>query len=331
LVRPLNFNSHSAHTNGVAARALHERACGYPANFFLDGDTHRRDADCARLESELQRAVERDEFEVYYQPVVALATGRLKGFEALVRWRHAERGILPPSEFIQLAERTRIINDIGGWVLFEACRQMSEWRELMPASRLALSVGVNISARQLARVGLVELIERTLEQTNLPPRCLKLEINETALVRGDRSAFAALKRLRSLGVRLAVDDFGAGLSSLRQLRRLPFDTLKIDRSLVSRTGRCGEGAQSANADAAIALASSLGLTVVAKRVETDEQREHLGALGCLYAQGFLYSKPVDAETTLALVRRDLRSYDAHGPTPRDDDRSLSRLTQILAA
>ncbi|HYH87449.1 MAG TPA: EAL domain-containing protein [Pyrinomonadaceae bacterium] len=328
-MRPLNFNSHVAQTNGVVAGALHGRARNYPANFLLDNDARERAADCARLESELRRAVERDELEVYYQPVVALATGRLKGFEALVRWRHAGRGILPPSEFIPLAERTRIINDIGGWVLFEACRQMSEWRELLPASRVALSVGVNISVGQLARAGLVELIERTLEETNLPPRCLKLEINESALARGGCAAFDALTRLRSLGVRLAVDDFGTGLSSLRQLRCLPFDTLKIDRSLVSRAGVRVEDAQGASA--AVALASSLGLTVVAKRVETDEQRERLGALGCEYAQGFLYSKPVDAETTLALVRRDLRTQYTHGLAPRDADRSLSRLTQVLAA
>jgi EAL domain-containing protein (putative c-di-GMP-specific phosphodiesterase class I) len=329
-MRTLNFNSHVAQTNGVVARALHEHACGYPANFFLAGDARKRAADCARLESELQLAVKRDELEVYYQPVVALATGRLKGFEALVRWRHAERGILPSSEFIPLAERTRIIDDIGGWVLFEACRQMSEWRELLPASRVALSVGINISAAQLTRPAFVELVTRTLEETNLPPQSLKLEINESALARGDRATFAALTRLRSLGIRLAFDDFGAGLSSLRQLRRIPFDMLKIDRSLVSRMGRRrGEDAQGASA--AVALASKLGLTVVATHVETDEQRERLGALGCEYAQGFLYSKPVDAETTLALVRRDLRSPGTHGLARRDADRSLSRLTQILAA
>jgi EAL domain-containing protein (putative c-di-GMP-specific phosphodiesterase class I) len=328
-MRTLNFNSHVAQTDGVVARALHEHACGYPANFFLDGDARKRAADSARLESELQLAVKRDELEVYYQPVVALATGRLKGFEALVRWRHAERGILPPSKFIPLAERTRIIDDIGGWVLFEACRQMSEWREMLPASRVAFSVGVNISAAQLTRPAFVELVTRTLEETNLPPQSLKLEINESALARGDRAAFAALTRLRSLGILLAFDDFGAGLSSLLQLRRLPFDMLKIDRSLVSRVGRRGENAQGASA--AVALASKLGLTVVATHVETDEQRERLGALGCEYAQGFLYSKPVDAETTLALVRRDLRSPGAHGLARRDADRSLSRLTQILAA
>jgi EAL domain-containing protein (putative c-di-GMP-specific phosphodiesterase class I) len=294
-----------------------KRAFEHPANFLHDADARSRAAARLSLESDLRHAIERRELEVFYQPVVALATGKLAGLEALVRWRHAVRGTLAPPEFIALAEETRLINDIGGWVLFEACRQIAEWRELLPASRFALSVGVNLSVRQLARPGLVERVAQTLDETNLPPQCLKLEITESA-VTGD--AVAALTRLRSLGVRLALDDFGTGLASPRQLRRLPFDTLKIDRSLISRVDARGEDTEAVRA--AIALASNLGLTVVAEGVETDAQRQRLGALGCDYAQGFLYSKPADAETTLGFIRRDFR---------HTDDRSLSRLTQILAA
>lgn len=330
-MRPLNFYSQGAYTAGAVEGALYKRAFDRPANFLPDSKSRERPSARAALENDLRRAIERRELEVYYQPVVALSTGRLAGFEALVRWHHAELGMLPASEFIPMAERTRIIKDIGGWALFEACRQMAEWRDLLPtpASPAAFSVGVNISARQLARPGLVELVARTLDETTLPPRCLEVEVNESVLTRNEGAAVAALTRLRSLGVRIAVDDFRMGIASASRLRRMPFDTLKIDRSLISRVGGRGDAAR--DVGAAVALASDLGLTVVAAGVETDAQRERLGALGCEYAQGFLYSKPADAETTLGFIRRNSRAGDAHGPAPYADDRSLSRLTQILAA
>src|SRR3712207_2215 len=171
-----------------------------------------------RLENDLRRAVEHREFEVYYQPVITLSTGKLSGFEALVRWRHPERGIVSPAVFVPLAEETRLITEIGAWVLGEACRQMSEWRELIPA-QLHLTVSVNLSSKQLTQPGLPELVRRTLRETNLPPHCLKLEITESAVMDNAEGAASLLAQLRALGIQLSIDDFGTGYSSLSYLHR----------------------------------------------------------------------------------------------------------------
>jgi EAL domain-containing protein (putative c-di-GMP-specific phosphodiesterase class I) len=288
-----------------------------------------------KLEDELRRAVSVGEFEVYYQPVVALCDGGLAGFEALARWRHPRRGVLATSEFIRVAEETRLIADIGAWVLFESCRQVSEWRELLRPDE-ALNISVNVSASQLACAGFVERVGWTLSETKLPPRCLKLEINEGALKTNERALADSLARLRALGVRLTLDDFGTGFSSPNRLRRLHFDTLKIDRTLVARARAHDREARAVRDDAcavgeALALASRLRMTAVAEGVETDEQRARLVALGCEYAQGFLYSEPVAAEDALALIRRNSRTNAARDFNSHAADRSLSRLTQILAA
>lgn len=318
-MQTLNFKDKEGQTAGADACALIKRARIRPANFSNTGTSAT-----ARvlLANELRGAIERREIEVYYQPIVALADGKLAGLEALARWRHAGRGILASSEFIALAEQTHIVHEIGGWVLSEACRQLAEWRELLPASHTPFHVSVNLSFAQLVRPGFVKRIARMLEAARLPPQYLNLEIKESAISRGAGLAAVMLTQLRALGVRLAIDDFGKGFSSPHQLRCLAFDTLKIDRSIV---GRLGEDVRAVRS--AVALASNLGMTVVAGGVETDAQRERLGALGCAHAQGFLYAKPSDAETTLGLVRKSFPSSYARS----DHDRSLARLTQIFTA
>jgi EAL domain-containing protein (putative c-di-GMP-specific phosphodiesterase class I) len=281
-----------------------------------------------QLESELRRAAVRGEFEVYYQPVVALGDGGLVDFEALVRWRHPSRGTLAASEFIRAAEETRLIEEIGACVLYESCRQLSEWREFLPA-HAPQCVSVNLSAVQLAQTDFVERVSRTLCETNLPPHCLKLEIRESELKTDDRAFRLTLASLRSLGVRLAIDDFGARFSSPNRLLRLPFDTLKLDRALVKRA--CEHTREAETFGATLTLAARLGMTVVAEGVEQDDEHARLASLGCRYAQGFLYSKPFDAEDALSFMRRAQRATHTQGQHSYTTDRSLSRLTQILAA
>lgn len=303
----------------------------------------------SQLELELRRAVAAGEFDVYYQPVVSLADGGLAAFESLARWRHPARGPLAASEFFAVAEQTRLIDEIGAWVLYESCRQLGEWRELLQ-SDAPPCVSVNVNARQLARPGFVERLRQTLSETNLPARCLKLEINERALTTNTETpttdpdalttntdAFInALARLRALGVRLAIDDLGtdfhssgAVFPSASPFRRLSFDALKIDRALTNRACACAREARALAG--AVALASHVGASVVAKGVETDEQHARLAALGCTHAQGFLYSAPVAAEDALALIRRAARATRAPNFQTRPADRSLSRLTQVLVA
>jgi EAL domain-containing protein (putative c-di-GMP-specific phosphodiesterase class I) len=292
-------------------------------------DPRERTARAAVLSrEELRRAFERREFEVYYQPVVALSTGRLSGFEALARWRHPVRGVVGPSEFIPLAEEARLLTEIGGWVLEEACRQTCEWRELIP-SQQHLTVGVNLSFGQLARPDLVGRVRRTLRETGLPPDCLKLEVSESDVASNADAAAPVLMRLRALGVRLSIDDFGTGLASPSYLRRIPVDTLKVDRPHVALTADGGDGGETVRA--AVALASALGAELVAEGVEAPEQHARLEALGCEYAQGFLYSEPVDAESALSLIRVGVRTPRSLALAREEADRSLFRLAQVLAA
>jgi EAL domain-containing protein (putative c-di-GMP-specific phosphodiesterase class I) len=231
-----------------------------------------------------------------------------------------------PAEFVPLAEETRIISDIGEFVLREACRQLSEWRELLPAHQ-SLTVSVNLSSKQLTKPGLVETVRQTLRETGLPPQCLKLEITESAVMDNAESAATLLTQLRSLGLQLSIDDFGTGYSSLSYLHRFPVDTLKIDRSFVSRMGEGGENSEIVRT--IVTLASNLGMAVIAEGVETEEQHARLEALTCEYGQGYLYSKPVDAELALSLIRRNHTAPLSPNAPPADN--SLARLSQILAA
>ncbi len=251
-----------------------------------------------KLEADLRRAVERQEFCLHYQPIVALESGKLAGFEALVRWQHPEGQMISPADFIPIAEETSLIIPLGEWVLQEATRQMRAWQEEFSLSQ-ALTISVNLSSKQFADDALLEKILRVLAETGLAPHCLKLELTESVVMEKIETTSAMLKQLRQLGIQLSIDDFGTGYSSLSYLARLPLDTLKIDRSFIHQMGDNEENAEVVKA--IILLARALGLEVVAEGVETPDQLRQLQMLHCGHAQGYLFSRPVEAAVAAKLI------------------------------
>ncbi len=244
-----------------------------------------------QLETDLRRAIERNEFQVNYQPIVSLRTQRISGFEALLRWQHPTRGWIPPSEFIPVAEETGLIIPIGWWIMRESCRQTQAWQQQFANSK-SLTINVNLSGKQFSSV-LAQQISKILQETGLNPHQLKLEITESLLMENAETAVETLTELQKLGVQLAIDDFGTGYSSLSYLHRFPIDTLKVDRSFIQKIDSDGE--QLAIVRTIITLAWNLGMEVVAEGVETAKQVAQLKALRCEYAQGYLFAKPLTPE------------------------------------
>ena len=250
------------------------------------------------LESALRLGLARDELVLHFQPKVDVASGRTLGLEALVRWMHPTRGLVPPADFIPLAEERGLIVPLGHWVIRAACRQIRDWRD---AGLEAPPVAVNLSARQFAEEGLVAGIHATMVQFGVTPADLEVELTESVLMADPERANEVLRELHQLGVRIAIDDFGTGYSSLSYLKRFPAETVKIDRSFIS--GLPGDVDDAAITQAVIAMAHSLGLNVVAEGVETSEQMNALRQLGCDEAQGYLLGRPVaGAEIALQLAR-----------------------------
>ncbi len=245
---------------------------------------HAKALNLLNLERELRQAIQRQEFQVHYQSIVSLATNRISGFEALVRWQHPQRGLISPAEFLPVAEETGLILPIGWWVLEQACRQAVQWQAEL-ALTPPLTVSVNLSNRQFAQPDMVAQVEAVLQATGLDPRCLKLEITEGVIVEDVELAIAALVKLRELQVQLYIDDFGTGFSSLSRLRRLPIDALKIDRSFIGDR----EGFEIVRA--IVTLAHNLGMDAIAEGVETAQQVEQLQSLQCEYAQGYFFGRP----------------------------------------
>ena len=268
----------------------------------FDADMRAKVMARLQLETDLRHALERGEFRNFYQPIVALASGEIAGFEALLRWQHPTRGLLAPIEFIPVAEETGLIRELGWWNLREACRQISIWR----ASFMAhphLTISVNLSAKQFLQPNLVEDIRKLLAELQVPPEALKLEITESTVMADPSGAVEMLAKIKSLGIHLAIDDFGTGYSSLSYLHRFPLDTLKIDRSFISGMGDDGEGMEIART--IMPMANNLRLDVVAEGVETVQQFALLKKLHCKYGQGFYFSMPLSAEGTAALLAGDL--------------------------
>lgn len=248
---------------------------------------------------DLRQALDKRQFVMYYQPEVELATRQVVGLEALIRWQHPERGIVPPMDFIPVAEETGLILPIGDWGLSEACRQIQAWCREDPGHE-APRVCVNLSARQFAREGLADHVEALLRQSGVSSRHLGLEMTESSLISETGTALEVLCSLRRLGVSLLMDDFGTGYSSLNHLHSLPFDVLKIDRSFVMRMT---EGEQPFQIVRTIVeLARVLGMDVVAEGIETREQFEMLRRLGCRYGQGYLFSRPVPASVISKMLK-----------------------------
>jgi len=281
----------------------------------FDKERYGPQLDVANLGRDLEKAVERQELLLNYQPIVSLETGTLYGFEALVRWRHPQLGLILPADFIPIAEQTGSIINIGNWVLREACVQLKRWQERFPLHS-SLAVTVNLSSKQFMHRDLVDQVIGTLQDTRLNPRSLKLEITESVVMENIGTATILLQQLRALGIELAVDDFGTGYSSLSYLHRLPLNSLKIDKSFVK--GMVDKRDHAEIVKTILTLARSLGIRVVAEGVETLEQLVELRRLKCDAGQGFLFSKPVDVKTVDALLavksqwQATIASLDSYG-------------------
>jgi diguanylate cyclase (GGDEF)-like protein len=320
LSQPFVLDKNSAFATASIGIALSSSGYDRPEDILRDADTamyrakengkaryevfdhgmHARAVSRLQLESDLRQAVEQKEFCVYYQPIVSLQTGRLNGFEALVRWNHPRRGLVQPADFIPVAEETGLIVPIGQWVLNEACAHVRQWQIDSPTHR-SLSLSVNLSARQVAQPDLLERIKEALEASKLSPHCLKLEITESVVMENAEAAALMFKQLRALGVQLSIDDFGTGYSSLSYLHRFPLNYLKIDRSFVMRLTTENDNAIVRTIST---LARNLGMEVIAEGIETEEQYQQLRMLGCEYGQGFLFSRPVDSSDVPHLLTQD---------------------------
>ncbi|MFM9913419.1 MAG: EAL domain-containing protein [Methylophilaceae bacterium] len=272
---------------------------------FYSSDLSENAVERFNMESQLRRALERNQFEVYYQPQVSLKTRRIIGAEALVRWRHPELGLVPPSKFIPVAEEAGLVVQIGEWVLRESARQMTEWIE----QGLELqSVSVNVSGVQVQRSNFADTVYGILVETGCDPTLLELEITESVVMNNTEYVISVFERIKEPGVRLAIDDFGTGYSSLSYLKRLPLDKLKIDQSFVRDLTHDPD--DKAIAGAVIALARSLGLKVIAEGVETQDQVDMLVEMGCDDVQGYFYGKPVPALQFAAVLMKDKQDHEA---------------------
>lgn len=267
----------------------HAKAAGKARYGIFQPSMHEAALRLMTLETDLRKAIHQNEFVLHYQPIMELSKGQLVGFEVLIRWQHPSRGLLFPMEFIPIAEETGLINPIGHWVLQQACWQLRQWQQqaVVPED---LVVSVNLSVRQFSQPHLVDDIERILAETNLSPRCLKLELTESVIIDNEHSAARLLQRLRDRHIQISIDDFGTGYSSLSYLHAFPIDNLKIDRSFVQRLGQ--SSTQGGLVSTIMHIAQAMGMKVVAEGIETSNQLAELKALQCDFGQGYLFSKPL---------------------------------------
>jgi diguanylate cyclase (GGDEF)-like protein/PAS domain S-box-containing protein len=295
--------------------ALHRaKADGTSRCELFDPVMRHRAVSRLQMETDLRGALATSQFEVHYQPIIAVETGEVAAFEALLRWRHPIRGLLAPSEFIAVAEETGLIVPIGRWILDESCRQMEVWQQRFGDAAPAVMC-VNVSSRQFADVHLADHIAAILARTKLNPVHLKLEITESAFLKDLPAAQITLRRVHAMGVRWSLDDFGTGYSSLSYLHMLPVETVKVDRAFVSGIACADRGTEMVRA--IVTLSHNLGMDVVAEGVETAEQLAHLRGLGCEYAQGFYFSRPGDAEiASLLIATQPWRARQASLAAPR---------------
>lgn len=320
LAAPFTLNGHEVFTSasiGIALSTTHydypedllrgadiamyrAKARGKACHEVFDTTMHTHAVALLRLENDLRRAIERQEFHLCYQPIVALTSGRLIGFEALIRWYNPERGLVSPAEFIPVAEETGLIFPIGRWVMQAACQQLKQWQQQFPMNP-PLSISINLSSKQFSQSNLIDQVKQVLAETNLDTHSLKLEITESAIMDNTESAMDMLLQLKAMGIQLSIDDFGTGYSSLSYLYRFPLDWMKIDRSFISRIDVDGDKLELVRT--IITLAWNLGIEVVAEGVETRKQLAQLKALNCEYAQGHFFSKPLDVKETEVLLAR----------------------------
>lgn len=267
---------------------------------IFDREMHIHNINLLQMETDLRYAIERNEFEVFYQPIVELESGALKEFEALIRWRHPQHGLVSPTEFITVAEETGLIIPIGRWILEEACRQIAVWQNKF---HFPYSVSVNLSAKQLMHPALTEQVREILVQTEINPRQLKLEVTESTVMEHSEALLSVLSGLYALGISFSTDDFGTGYSSLSYLHRFPFERLKIDRSFIKKMSEDKKG--EAIVKTILMLGENLSIDVVAEGIETERQLELLRSFGCPAGQGYLFSQPLPADEMEQLLRKGL--------------------------
>ncbi|MEO8649596.1 MAG: EAL domain-containing protein, partial [Acidobacteriota bacterium] len=344
LSSPFKFGNYEVFSSASIGIIVSDEICRSPEDFLRDADTamyrakeagkarcevfdremHVRNMNLLQVESDLRRAIDRKEFQVFYQPIVSLDGGRTREFEALIRWNHPEHGPIAPNEFISVAEETGLIIQIGEWILGEACSQIKSWQNRFP-KHSDLSVSVNLSARQLMHPLLRTQVEEVLNRSGLDPRFLKLEVTESTVIERSEKALTVLSGLRSLGLSLSTDDFGTGYSSLSYLHQFPFERLKIDRSFIDKMVH--EPKSEAIVRTIILLGQNLNMEVVAEGIETERQLEMLSGLGCRLAQGYLFSRPVDAAGAEELLASDFMN-DSHGLHNRLDFETVIEASEI---
>lgn len=318
LKTPFCLGGNDVFTNASIGIAMATANYQHPEDLLRDADTamyrakalgttryavfhtamHVRAVRLLQLETDLRRALERSEFRIHYQPIIAFESGRIAGFEALLRWQHPERGMIQPIEFISIAEETGLIIPIGGWVLDEACRQTREWQKQF-AFETPLTINVNFSGRQLMQPDLISLIKGILVAHDLTPDHLRLEITESAIMENVDTSASLLREIRAIGVQLQMDDFGTGYSSLSYLHRFPVNALKIDRSFVGRMGAKGERIEIVRT--IVALAQNLGMDATAEGVESAVQLQQLRAMNCRHGQGYYFAKPMSSDAASELL------------------------------
>ncbi len=318
LTWPLNLSGHEVFTSASIGIALSTIGYERPEDLLRDADIamyrakasgkaryevfdttmHTRAVALLQLESDLRRGLARGEFQLHYQPIVLLQTGEILGFEALLRWQHPQRGLVSPAEFIPVAEETGLIVPIGWWVFREACHQMRLWQLQFPEYS-SLVMSINLSAKQFEQPDLLKQINQIMQETEVAPSSLKLEITESVIMETTEAASAKIMQLQALGIQFSIDDFGTGYSSLSYLYLFPTQTLKIDRSFINKIDIDSEQLEIVRT--IVSLACNLGMNVVAEGVETVKQLAQLQALNCEYGQGYFFSKPVNSQAATALL------------------------------
>lgn len=285
------------------------KANGKSRHEVFDLGMHTRAVESLRLENDLRQGIDRGELQPHFQPIIALATGTVTGFEALARWEHPERGLISPVDFIPLAEETGLIVALGLQILKQSCQQLHVWQKMFHGDS-PLTMSINLSGKQFAQKGLVEEIRKIIRDAHVDPRCLRLEVTESVVMDNAGEAIEILKQLKSIGVQLSIDDFGTGYSSLSYLHRFPFDILKIDRSFVSRMGTDRDSRSIV--ETIITLAAKLNKSVVAEGVEYQQHQHLLKELSCHYGQGYYFSKPLNSVNAEAYLKQHFTSSPVVG-------------------
>ncbi|NEO52649.1 MAG: EAL domain-containing protein [Okeania sp. SIO3B5] len=275
------------------------KASGKARYHIFSPEMHSTALQLLQLETDLRRAINQQEFIVYYQPIVEFNTGKITGFEALVRWHHPQRGIVSPELFVPIAEETGLINPLGNLVMREACHQLYKWQQ-QKITNYPLTMSINLSVRQFAQPNLIEQVDKILAETQVNPQHIKLEITESAIMENTKTADILLKQLRKRYIKLCIDDFGTGYSSLSYLHLFPVDTLKIDRSFIWSID--DKSTDLGLVPAIISIAKTMRMNVVAEGIETPIQFKQLKELECDFGQGFLFSKPLEAEQMTQLLK-----------------------------